>query len=468
VWVSDTIEGDIVAKNRSQEFPMIRTSMTWQAARQRWRKWYRKVLYQVSCDELGCARTKADSYQAANAWWLAKRAEIDSQQRPGRFSYEIKTLEQRRDWYRAHGMSDHARGLTEWIKDLESGMEDLHPSIVSHLVHPGDASDAVWHDRLSRERSSVPEERLMGKQIDRYLDLQSARAGAAQISVSEADQIRMCLMAFQNWVGSESLIDSVTPDRWESWYLHLLHADISIEYKKKQFRHARNFLMWMAEKGLLTPPLNLHARRYRFVGGHKIVETIPVHEVRAILDRANEVLRLHLLLFLNCGMTQVDVSDLHPSEVNWEAGRITRRRSKTEKKRTTPIVSYELWAETWALLKKFGHREGHHVLLTRTCRPWVRDEIVNRRRKRTDGIKSLYAHLKVRHPLKQFRKTGATVLDRRFPESVELYLGHAPRTITEKSYVPPDRDRFDEAIRWLGEQFASGGHAHGKQTTGDV
>jgi integrase len=152
-------------------------------------------------------------------------------------------------------------------------------------------------------------------------------------------------------------------------------------------------------------------------------------------------------------MTQVDVSDLHPSEVDWDEGRITRRRSKTEKKGTTPIISYVLWEATWALLKKFGHREGDHVLLTHNGRPWVRDEIVNGKRKKSDSIKSLYVHLKVKHPLKRFRKMGATVLDKRFPESVELYLGHAPRTITQKPYVPPDRDRFDEAIRWLGKQF---------------
>ena len=65
---------------------MIRTLMTWQAARRRWRKWYKGILYQVSCDQLGCSDTKADSYQAANAWWTAKKAEIDSQQARGEMS----------------------------------------------------------------------------------------------------------------------------------------------------------------------------------------------------------------------------------------------------------------------------------------------------------------------------------------------------------------------------------------------
>ena len=154
----------------------------------------------------------------------------------------------------------------------------------------------------------------MGKQINLYLELQMARAKTRQISVPEYDQIRVCLNAFKIWVGEESMIDSISPDKWEAWYVHLLNADISTEYKKKQFRHARNFLMWMAEKGLIQPALNLHARRYRFTGGHKKVPTIPVDEVGRATANTQGVLQLHLLLFLNCGMTQQDVSDLHPGE----------------------------------------------------------------------------------------------------------------------------------------------------------
>ncbi len=433
---------------------MIKPKMTWEPAKGRWRKMYRGKIYTISCDALGCPGNKADSYQTANAWWTAKKAEIDNQQPSGKWSHEIRTLEQRRDWVRAHGQADKASGYTSLIRDLSGGkMDDLHSSIVAQMIHPSDQADAVWNDRLSRDQPRVPEERLMGKQIDRYLEFQMARAKNNQISVPEYDQIRVCLNAFRIWVGEECLIDSVSPDRWEAWYVHLLKADISTEYKKKQFRHARNLLMWLAEKGSIQPALNLHARRYRFTGGHKKVPTIPVDEIRKILSSARGVLRLHLLLFLNCGMTQQDVSDLHPTEVDWQSGRITRRRSKTEKMEQTPIVCYKLWKEAFELLKKFGHRDGDHVLLTHTGRPWVRDEIVNGKRRKSDSIKSLYKHLKVAPTLKLYRKTGATNLNKQYPDCVELYLGHAPRTVTQRSYVDPDVQRFDEAIEWLGQQF---------------
>src|SRR5947209_2402451 len=183
---------------------MIRTMMTWQAARRRWRKWYKGILYQVSCDQLGCSDTKAESYQAANAWWTAKKAEVDSQPSSGKWANEIKTLEQRRDWLRAHGQADRAAGYSALIKEFADGnMDDLHPSIAEAIVHSDLTGDAVWQDRLSRDQPRVPEERLMGRQINLYLDLQMARAKNRQISVPEYDQIRVCLNAFKNWVGEE-------------------------------------------------------------------------------------------------------------------------------------------------------------------------------------------------------------------------------------------------------------------------
>jgi hypothetical protein len=93
---------------------------------------------------------------------------------------------------------------------------------------------------------------------------------------------------------------------------------------------------------------------------------------------------------------------------------------------------------------------------------------VNGKRKTSDSIKSLYVHLKAGHTLKVYRKTGATMLNRQYPDCVEVYLGHAPRTVTERSYVDPDQDRFDEAIEWLGQQFEPRKDAKGEVQTSEV
>ncbi len=63
---------------------------------------------------------------------------------------------------------------------------------------------------------------------------------------------------------------------------------------------------------------------------------------------------LYLLLMANCGMYQNDISELGEDEVDFEAGTITRPRSKTP---NGPVVKYKLWPETLVLLKKFRHKD---------------------------------------------------------------------------------------------------------------
>jgi len=60
--------------------------------------------------------------------------------------------------------------------------------------------------------------------------------------------------------------------------------------------------------------------------------------------------RLYILLMLNTGCTQVDISELKQSEVDWQRGRITRKRSKTAKHESAPVVEYPLWQETFVLI----------------------------------------------------------------------------------------------------------------------
>ena len=68
-------------------------------------------------------------------------------------------------------------------------------------------------------------------------------------------------------------------------------------------------------------------------------------------DGFSDKTKLYLLLMLNCGMYQNDIAELLDEEVNWKNGTITRARSKT-RDRNGPVVTYKLWPETFALLKK--------------------------------------------------------------------------------------------------------------------
>lgn len=52
-------------------------AMTFNDKQARWFKKYQGKQYSISCKELRCEPTRTASYQAANAWWLAKKKELD-------------------------------------------------------------------------------------------------------------------------------------------------------------------------------------------------------------------------------------------------------------------------------------------------------------------------------------------------------------------------------------------------------
>ena len=61
---------------------------------------------------------------------------------------------------------------------------------------------------------------------------------------------------------------------------------------------------------------------------------------------------------------------MRDSQVDWQRGAISRKRSKTQQVVNVPVVTYRLWPQTIELLRH--HRSGQDtVLLTRSGGPWA-------------------------------------------------------------------------------------------------
>ena len=166
----------------------------------------------------------------------------------------------------------------------------------------------------------------------------------------------------------------------------------------------------------------------------------------------------------NIGATQEDISELRDSEVDWKAGRIIRKRTKTAAHENVPTVNYPLWPTTFELLKKF--RSGsERVLLTEQGEPYVRTRLRDDGRlSKADGFASNYVHLKRKlqrslpgfnRPLKELRKLGASLLatHKEYGRFQSYFLGHSPRTVADRHYVVPPQELFDQAVMWLGQQL---------------
>src|SRR3954451_9092816 len=101
---------------------MIKTTMTWEPAKARWRKMLKGKVYTVSCEALGTPATKEASYQAANAWWREKLRELDAGWNAFRAAHpyhphesRLFILERRRDQARMDGKPEEANRIEAQI-----------------------------------------------------------------------------------------------------------------------------------------------------------------------------------------------------------------------------------------------------------------------------------------------------------------------------------------------------------------
>jgi integrase len=480
--------------------------MTWEKAKHRWRKMHKGKVYTVSCEALNVAATKESSYQAANAWWKAKRAELDAAtKKPHQEQYE-QAISQRQEmlrWFRLElervSQNPEEKLLYERVLDelkqlehdlaLASPPEINVPGTISIYPLAGMPAGALieWHDRLQSLNEHlkwsgtepVPADLSVGGQVKAWTARQEARVRSGSVSPGQHVNLARCLLHFRNFDGAELHVEKIDGTKLEAYFLELStevkkrredpqkKAGMSPDYAAKHLAVARSFIRYLWRKELVALPRNIDSKEFGFKKGSKSVPTMTVDEVRNLIDNATGQLKLHLLLMINTGMTQKDIADLKDSEVVWEHGRIIRKRSKTEDHDDVPLVNYKLWPVTADLLRRY--RSGTEiVLLTRSGARWAWERLTEDGKYRTsDNIATNYNWLKERlktkglevKPLKLLRKTSATKIEshREYGRYVSHFLGHSPRTIKDRHYSAPSQELFDEIVEWLGAWFGYAG-----------
>lgn len=486
--------------------------MSWEGAPYfRWVKMHRGVRYRVTCEQLGAmVWTREGSYKLANKWWERKLAEITGQSARvdafrqtlreedelSRLSKEIRALVEERNYLR-----DRLLCFAEQVADGETGTE---PRPRPRPLTMAEARELAARNRERGAPPADPErERLIDSVIASDPDLDEVLAlsapGAAPVvdgtikaladrwsadradeavkgvrSADGADNARIALSHFVAFAGPGAEARAIDFDLWRRWYVHCRgevarresegKGGWSADYAKKVFGVARSFVRWLWERDVLAAlPRNLDSRQHRFEAEAKEPPSFSNAEVRLFLDNATGQHKLHLLLMLNCGMTQKDISDLRKDQIDFAGGAVTRRRSKTKHKKGTPLVSYPLWPETLRLLREHLSDDPVYALLTRSKRRWVRKEIVaGGKLKKSDNVATLFQHLrrkvKVREEgksLKVFRKTSATRLkgNKEYRDLRFFFLGHSARTVADRHYAAESQALLAEAVAWLGKEY---------------
>jgi integrase len=413
----------------------IRSLMTWVESQNRWTKTTtipgskKRKTFSISARQLSrltdCRPTMAGSVVAANAWWKQRQSELSSTSNGN--SYDAHTRQ---------SFDDKNRQL-----------------------------------RTSANASTVI------TLVEHYKRMRLQRVDAGQLSPGRFSWEGIALDRFAAFAGEQSDINGVNGETFANYHSHLLTSDLSAWHVRDCMSAARMFLQWCWETDRLQElPKNIRSHFLKTSIPKKTPPTFSVLEVRTLLDNSKENMRLYLLLFLNCGMTQGDVSDIHPSEFDVQSRTITRKRSKTKNCENVPTVTYPLWKSTFDLLVKHKSSDPDRLLLNSRGKPLKQEHLNERGRLVRDDYIALafrryVAELRragvvdccsvaTRQPIdcnkppEVFRKTGANLIRGAYgKEFSNLYLGHSPRDVQDASYSRPSQAKFSEAIDWLGREL---------------
>ncbi len=214
--------------------------------------------------------------------------------------------------------------------------------------------------------------------VARYLAGEQTRVQAQHISAGRYTAKRNNLRDFRDWFGQTTSIEAISGDRLLEYKNDLL-ARVAENKLARDTAHDRlgdalSFVRWLWEiEALAELPRILLQKSQKLVIGKKLPnpQFFSVEEVKRCLEMAVDRTRLYLLLMLNAGMYQSDISDLRQDEVDWRVGTITRKRSKTKAHAGVPTVRYKLWPQTFELLKAHCAKHGELALLNRNGSPLV-------------------------------------------------------------------------------------------------
>ena len=326
----------------------------------------------------------------------------------------------------------------------------------------------IWQDRLhTRSAPEATRDQSVAAHMARYLHDEQRRVEAGELSAGRFTSKQSNLHDFRDWLGHSTALKAITGDRLLEYRRHLL-ARIREHQLARDTAHGRMndikaFIrsLWETEVLEELPRLLAQGSKKLTIGRQVTTpEFFTAEEVKQSLNAANERTRLYLLLMLNCGMYQGDIANLHPDEVDWNSGTITRKRSKTRGHESVPTVRYQLWHQTLQLLRKFRTTAGDRVLVNRNGNPLVvRSLKPDGRAQTNDSIRNAYNRLRdktgIRKPLKLLRKTSANLIrsNEQYRGLEDLFLGHSPGSMSDRHYTVPPQELLARAITWLGPQY---------------
>lgn len=451
----------------------------------RWVKMHKGDRYRVSCAELGLPESrwkKEDSYQAANAWWLKKLAELRAAPAPVNDPRReaLDVLAQ----YLKHALPEEVPVFQAQKKALESHPvntpeaddtpvppADLHVinenqnilemfgAVIPPEVPYEILSNILGHGRVHEERvraaGVVDPDATIGKKLDDWRDILAGRLKASSLrEVSDfvnefksiRDEDRVVFSA--DWPVAR-VNEKVVGDVFRA----IRKLKLNPVAQKKRWQRWRQWVTWVCEEGLVESPRNLWSKEYVISIEKHDPKVVSVETARDVLSKLPPRFKLYALLGINCSMNPVDVGSLKKEMINWQKGTITKKRVKTQKKERVPVVTYKMFPETLALLREHLSDHAELALTSSVGTPLYDCKVVDNKAVMNTLLTQQWGDQKTGMTFSDWRDLGANIIyaDTRFRSLSILYLGQAPHGVSDVHYLHPPPDILDDALAHVRE-----------------
>jgi hypothetical protein len=429
----------------------------------RWRKKYRGGIHYFR-----------GSYAEALLQWEAKKLEIDHRLN--------KTWEGVREQLVKIGKGVYCDAIERYIEEnsdcslvQKTDWSDLigfianRPDMTPDELAVDFADDVECHEEFvvapkfyntPAKTPANPADVPIGKAIDEWLTGKNSQVVMGKVKAATVSSCTNNINQFRQWVGEEKPLSVITEQLLFDFYNHLAEeisgGRMKMGYAHQILLYTKSFVKRQWELRRIDLPRNIGTRDLTIPVPDQSITVLTVDEIKAFYNRGTSLLKTCVLLSLNCGFNQVDIATLRHTEVDWENGTITKKRVKTGGYNNVPTITWKLWPTTFAQLKKHRSKHPDLVLLGRKDRQLITGGGLERQ----DVIGKMWRYVRKKLgrgelAYKLLRKTASTTLASHavYGRYAQYFLAHSPSTVADKHYVQPSQSQFDEAIKWLGDQF---------------
>lgn len=288
---------------------------------------------------------------------------------------------------------------------------------------------------------------------EKYLQSCFTRYERGDISATWFEKIRISVCHFVDYLQTDMLLSKLNEIHLDDYRNYTLSLPISVATDKSispwtaksRLDIVKLMIKWGYQMALIDQlPRNLDGFSKVSIP-EPTVNRFSREEIHILYSAASERTKMFMLLGLNCGMGQADISDLRVGEVAIEESRIVRKRTKTG-----VHCEFALWPLTVQMLKKHGNLDGEpndRVFLSKSGFPLVREYFVDDKFKRTDAIRSAFFRLmkKTKVPnhrgFYSLRKTAASEIEMIDSAVTEMFLGHSEKGL-KRHYAERDWERL--------------------------